>query len=78
MTAPEIPEGRCVVCRQAWDPCRRCKGKAAAAKRLATMRAAGKEPHVPKPKAFQAFTMAKDPDLFPHRQETRRRRDAES
>jgi hypothetical protein len=34
---PEVPEGRCMVCRAAWEPCRRCAGQARARKAEATM-----------------------------------------
>lgn len=32
---------RCAVCREAWGPCRKCKGKAIRAKQEATMAANG-------------------------------------
>lgn len=38
---PEVPEGRCMVCRAAWEPCRQCKGKVLKAKQEATMRRKG-------------------------------------
>ena len=34
---PEVPEGRCMVCRAAWEPCRHCKGQARQRKAEATM-----------------------------------------
>jgi hypothetical protein len=37
----DVPEGRCMVCRAAWEPCRACKGKVRARKAEATMLANG-------------------------------------
>jgi hypothetical protein len=37
----DVPEGRCMVCRAAWEPCRACKGQARARKAEATMLANG-------------------------------------
>lgn len=36
---------RCAVCRQAWGPCRACKGRAIKVKQEATMAANGTERH---------------------------------
>lgn len=55
----EIPEGRCVVCRQAWEPCRRCKGQAMRKKADATYAAKGKARDTPRPRDY------------PHKMETR-------
>ena len=78
MTGPDVPEGRCMVCRAAWGPCRRCKGKAVAAKAAATMAANGKTRNIPKPTRAQMINLSKDPDLYPHKTIARRRHDAES
>ena len=40
----EVPEGRCLVCRAAFEPCRRCKGKVHRAKCEATMEKNGTTP----------------------------------
>lgn len=71
----EIPEGRCVVCRQAWEPCRRCTGLARARKADATMAAQGKTRNIPKPRPENRFSLTKDPDRFPHLIEVKERRD---
>jgi len=44
-TPPEVPEGRCMVCRVAWEPCRRCRGKVLRAKCEATMERIGTRRH---------------------------------
>lgn len=77
----EIPEGRCVVCRQAWEPCRRCRGQAIARKAEATLAANGRTRSVPKPRAEQRVNLQRDPREFPHRmavrQEVQREHDGE-
>lgn len=50
----EVPEGRCMVCRQAWEPCRKCKGKALSAKQQATMKRNGTQQNkLPRGPAFR-------------------------
>ena len=69
----EIPEGRCVVCRQAWEPCRRCKGQAMLRKADATLAAKGKKRKIPRPTEAQrrAFSLWNDPAEYRHKMETR-------
>lgn len=46
----DVPEGRCMVCRCAWEPCRRCKGQARQRKAEATMQKNGTKIHCGRPK----------------------------
>jgi len=48
MTTKEVPEGRCMVCRAAWEPCRSCRGKVLHAKCVATMKKNGTVPQYAK------------------------------
>lgn len=69
----EIPEGRCVVCRQAWEPCRKCKGQAMRRKADATYAAKGKARNTPRPTEQQKRENGiwRDPKDYPHKMETR-------
>ena len=61
----DIPAGRCVVCRSAWEPCRSCKGKALRAKQDATMARNGTKRAL-SPENFKSFSLARDPGLHKH------------
>lgn len=61
----ESPEGRCAVCRVAWDPCRKCRGEAIRAKQEETMARNGTSRPLT-PDNFGAITLKRDPSLHKH------------
>ena len=60
-TPPEVPEGRCMVCRVAWEPCRRCRGQVKRAKAEETMRRNGTQR--PRGQFGPALTFRRPPDM---------------
>ena len=62
---PEVPEGRCMVCRAAWEPCRSCRGKVLHAKCVETMKRNGTVPTYKKRGGEIKFM--RDPEQFPQK-----------
>jgi hypothetical protein len=64
----EVMDGRCMVCRAAWEPCKFCKRKLVAAQRAQTMAANGTTHHVPSPPSVRR---SPKPDVTPASKEYR-------
>ena len=72
MIEQEVPEGRCMVCRAAWEPCRRCKGQELKRKceetmarngtRRSTMRRGEGLRFGPPPETFRHYQTRRDDD----------------
>lgn len=71
----DTPEGRCLVCRAAWEPCRKCKGQELRRKCEATMQQNGTARN--KLGRGDELRWGTPPDSFKHRAVPKRRRQSD-